>query len=207
MIVGGIGGFIVQLDSLINSVVPFLVGVAVLVIIYGLVGYVANAENEEKRREGRQFVLWGVLGVAVMLSVWGLVNIVVNTFNLNLKPAANPYAYTLQNASNAGGAPTDVPSLIDKMNYLGGNFIVPFLISVAVFIVILGVVGYVRNGANEEKRREGRSFIIWGVASIFLMLSIWGLVNILVDTFQLNVGLASSSIPQLPAFQPPAKPK
>ena len=70
-------------------------------------------------------------------------------------------------------------------------------ISIAVFIIILGLFNYIREGDNEEKRAEGRMFIIWGIVSIFVMLSIWGLVNVLVGTFNFDNTLPRDSIPIL----------
>jgi hypothetical protein len=75
-----ISSFINRLQSLINIIIPFLIGIAVLVIIYGILGYVMSAGNEEKRGEAKQFIIWGFIGVFIMLSVWGLINILINSF-------------------------------------------------------------------------------------------------------------------------------
>jgi len=194
---GGIAGFVDQLGAVINAIVPFLVGLAVLIVIYGIVGYILNAADEEKRKEGQKFVIWGIVGIFVMISVWGLVNILYNTFHLTNTPDVVTNVYK----------PLDIPTtqiktlidLINRMNAVGSR-IIPFLISIAAFIVILGVVGYIRQGDNEEKRAEGRMFIIWGIVSIFVMLSIWGFVNILVGTFDLN------NTPVAPDLLPEYKP-
>lgn len=41
--------------------------------------------------------------------------------------------------------------------------------------------------------------ILWGVIGVFLMLSVWGLVNILVNTFWLNTTVPSvgNVVPQM----------
>jgi hypothetical protein len=41
------------------------------------------SEGGEKKEEGKQYMLWGIVGIFVMVSVWGLVNIVKQTFNLS----------------------------------------------------------------------------------------------------------------------------
>ena len=79
-------GLIKHIHALLNLVVPFLVGLAVFVIIYGVFKYVFHAADEEKRTEARLFIVWGVIGVFFMLSIWGLVNILVNTVPLQKKP-------------------------------------------------------------------------------------------------------------------------
>jgi len=76
---------ILQINGIINVIIPFIVGLAVLVIIWGIFGYITGAGDEEKRGEAKQYIIWGVIGVFIMLSVWGLVNVVVNSFGLSSK--------------------------------------------------------------------------------------------------------------------------
>ncbi len=88
-----------------------------------------------------------------------------------------------EGSGNGGEKITTFGGLLDALNGLM-NAIVPFLVGLGVFVVIYGVFGYIAHSAEEEKRAEARQFILWGVIFIFLMLSIWGLVNILVNTFE-----------------------
>ncbi len=81
-----IGDFYNRINSIINLTIPFLVGIAVLVIIWGIFNYIAGAGDEEKRATAKQFVIWGVIGVFIMLSIWGLVSILVNTFDFKRTP-------------------------------------------------------------------------------------------------------------------------
>ena len=63
-----------------SSIIPLLISVALVVFIIGVVKFIANADNEEKRTEGRQFIIWGIVGLFVIVSVWGLVAVLQNTF-------------------------------------------------------------------------------------------------------------------------------
>jgi uncharacterized membrane protein YidH (DUF202 family) len=76
---GGLGGFIIQVNRVVNYIVPFLVGLAVLVVIYGVFSFISNAADEEARANAKHFIIWGVIGIFIMLSVWGLVTILENT--------------------------------------------------------------------------------------------------------------------------------
>ncbi|MCX6787627.1 MAG: hypothetical protein NT108_00490 [Candidatus Kaiserbacteria bacterium] len=61
--------------------IPAVMAIALLTFLWGVYNYfILGAESEDKRSEGRQFVLWGVIGFAVIASVWGLVYIVGATF-------------------------------------------------------------------------------------------------------------------------------
>ncbi|MES2416249.1 MAG: hypothetical protein V4504_00950 [Patescibacteria group bacterium] len=65
-----------------SSVTPFIFGLAILVFIWGVVQYIAGAEEEAKREKGRQFIIWGLIGIFAMISVWGLVRVLNNTFGV-----------------------------------------------------------------------------------------------------------------------------
>lgn len=65
-----------------RSVVPLIVALAVVMFIWGVIQYVINADEEAKRAEGRQFMIWGIIALTVMVSIWGLVSILAATFNI-----------------------------------------------------------------------------------------------------------------------------
>ena len=75
--------FLGTIQGIINRIVPFIVGLAVFIVIWGIFTYITHAAEEEKRAEARQFIIYGVIGVFLMLSIWGFVNILYNTFDLD----------------------------------------------------------------------------------------------------------------------------
>lgn len=68
--------------TLVNSVIPFLITLATVSFIWGVIQYLMNPENEEKRKKGKSFVVWGLIGLFVMISVWGLVGVLSDTFGI-----------------------------------------------------------------------------------------------------------------------------
>lgn len=182
-----------KINDIIGAGVPFLVGLAVLFFVYGIIGYIRNADNEEKRTEARLFILWGIIGIFVIASLWGLVNILVVSFGFSDNTSAIVKQTYSTTDKVSGTPPSTIVDLIDRINTIGTVAVLPFLFTIAFFILLYGIVNYVRQGDNEEKRAEGRMFIIWGIISIFIMLSVWGLVNILVKSF--NFG--DNKVPQL----------
>ena len=72
--------------TLMNAIVPLLVSLAVVAFIYGVIKYFLNPENEEKRKDGKSFMLWGLIALFVMMSIWALVGIFSNT----LVPGSRP---------------------------------------------------------------------------------------------------------------------
>jgi hypothetical protein len=51
--------------------------------IWGVVQFfIIGADEESKRAQGKDFIIWGIIALTVMLCVWGLVRIVGGTFGL-----------------------------------------------------------------------------------------------------------------------------
>lgn len=65
-----------------TSVIPLLFSLAVMLFVWGVVMYVINPGEEEKKKKGKSFMLWGIIALAVMVSVWGLVSILRTTFGI-----------------------------------------------------------------------------------------------------------------------------
>ncbi len=75
---------------------------------------------------------------------------------------------------------------------------VPVLFAIAFLTFLWGVYKYFILGATEEKsREEGRNFVLWGIIGFVVILSVWGLVAVVVDTFNLSPGGAAPSYPTL----------
>lgn len=66
--------------TLMDSIVPLLMALAVVGFVYGIIQYFLNPDNEEKRKAGKNFMFWGIVTLFVMVSIWGLVGILSNTF-------------------------------------------------------------------------------------------------------------------------------
>ena len=69
-------------SRIINSLIPIIISLAVLVFIWGVFRYVVSPNEEDKAR-GKQVMIWGIVGIFVMVSVWGLVNIIEATLGLD----------------------------------------------------------------------------------------------------------------------------
>ncbi len=91
---------------------------------------------------------------------------------------------------------TDVNSLTYKLTNIG-NTIIQILIAFAVLYIIYNVVRYIMAAEDPEKRKTIGASILWGIVGLFVILSIWGLVNILSNTFRTNTTAPTQSFPTL----------
>lgn len=101
-----IGGLVDILAGLIDRLIPLTVAAAVLVFFWGLVVFIFNAGNEDKRKEGRQVMLWGIVALFVMVSIWGLVRILQQTLQItDNQSITTPTVNTQRGISGSGVQP------------------------------------------------------------------------------------------------------
>jgi|CXWL01.1.fsa_nt_gi heme/copper-type cytochrome/quinol oxidase subunit 4 len=77
------------------------------------------------------------------------------------------------------------------------EFAVPVIFALAFIFLLFGIFRYfIAGGANEEKRQDGVKFVTWGIVALAIMVSLWGLVNLLVN----SLGFGGQARPCLPTF-------
>jgi len=88
----------------------------------------------------------------------------------------------INNISDAGSF------IINTIN----NVIVPVLFAVAFIVFLWGAfTTFILGATAEDAKEKGKSLMLYGLIGFFVMVSIWGLVNILTGT----VGFGNSSGP------------
>ena len=65
------------------------------------------------------------------------------------------------------------------------NAVLPVLVALGVVYFVWGVVQYVI-GDSDEAKKKGRDRIIFGLIGLAVIISLWGLVYLIVDTFRLD---------------------
>ncbi|MBI1956927.1 MAG: hypothetical protein HYS44_00500 [Candidatus Niyogibacteria bacterium] len=61
--------------GLIDPLVGLMIAAAGIVFLWGVVEFIAKADNEAARAKGKQHIVWGLVGLTIMFTVWGLVRI------------------------------------------------------------------------------------------------------------------------------------
>jgi hypothetical protein len=80
------------------------------------------------------------------------------------------------------------------------NSIVPVLIALGVVYFVWGVISFVMAG-DEEAKTAGRDRIIFGIIGLAVIIGMWGLVNLLRNTFLLN-NSTNIQLPTVPVVIP-----
>lgn len=95
-----------------------------------------------------------------------------------------------------GGIGATVNSVISFIN----NYLVPLVFACAFLIFIWGMFTYfIRGGASQESRDQGKALMLWGVVGFVMMVSVWGVVNVVAD----GLGFRSQQIQQIPEVPRP----
>jgi hypothetical protein len=74
------------------------------------------------------------------------------------------------------------------------NWLVLIFIALGVVYFVWGVVQFIKSD-SEEDRQKGKDRMIYGIIGFAVILGLWGLVNILGKTFDLDSGNPNNSAP------------
>lgn len=73
--------------------------------------------------------------------------------------------------------------LADDIVGLINGAVVPILFSAALAAFIYGIGRTILKGDSPEEQRKGRSMMIYGLISLFVVVSLWSIINIVQCTF------------------------
>jgi len=76
-----------------------------------------------------------------------------------------------------------------------GTIVLYLLVALAVIFIVWNVVRYFIGGKEGESRGPAGLNILWGLIGLFVIISLWGLVNILLNTFGTNQNI-TNKLPQ-----------
>jgi TRAP-type C4-dicarboxylate transport system permease small subunit len=68
--------------QIINPIILLLGAGAFIVFIWGVFEFILNAGNEDKRSEGKQAIMWGLIGLVIIFGAYGIINLALNTFGI-----------------------------------------------------------------------------------------------------------------------------
>jgi len=182
-----------RISDILNATIPVLVLLGVVFFVWGVVRYVI-ADGEEAKQKGRDQIVYGLIGFAVIIGLWGLVGILITTFDLRTY-APTVSNLVIQNSSSCMiGNNSTLKDVLCYFTKLINDSVIPLLFAVATVFFVWGAVKFfIINAAEEAKREQGKQFMIWGIVALTVMLSVWGLVELLTGTF----GVGGSVLPQV----------
>lgn len=76
--------------------------------------------------------------------------------------------------------------LLTSINESIVNPAIILLFSLALFFFLWGVVEYISNAESDEGRQKGQQHILWGIIGMVIMVSVFGILNIVLNTFGID---------------------
>ena len=73
----------------------------------------------------------------------------------------------------------------------------PFLVSSSILFFFWGTAQFILNGAGDKTREDGKQKMIWGVVALFIMASIFGILQSISSTIGVPIELSpDTTIPR-----------
>lgn len=69
-------------SNVVTPIIYFLMALAVVYFVWGVMVFIQNADNAEKRSDGYKHMIWGIIGLFIMVSAKGIINIILSTLGL-----------------------------------------------------------------------------------------------------------------------------
>ncbi len=70
-------------DTLIRSLFPVALGLALLFFFWGLAKFILNSGDEKARDTGKNVMLWGIVTLFVLVSIWGIITFFSDSFGIS----------------------------------------------------------------------------------------------------------------------------
>ena len=196
----GLTDVLSRISNLFGAVLPLLISLGVIYFIWGIVQYFIG-DGEEAKKKGKDRIVYCIIGLAVIVSIWGLVAILNQTLGLGgttgLVGTSAPTSIsglvatsTSSTTCSLSGTSLKLSDYLDYVTCVIGKSVIPLIFALAVVMFIWGAVKFFIIDADEEaKRTQGKQFMIWGIIALAVMISVWGLVNILGTTFNIDTSV------------------
>lgn len=90
-------------------------------------------------------------------------------------------------------------AIIDRLVDLIISPLILLVFAAGFFFFMWGLVKFLWNSREGEINDDGKNHMLWGIVGMFLMVSVWAILNILLSTFGIDPNTATDTS----SFQPP----
>lgn len=82
----------------------------------------------------------------------------------------------------------EIQRTLNLINQYLLNPIIALLFAIALVVFIVGIVQFIASETSDAKRDDGKKKIIWGLFGMFVMVSAFGLIRLILSTFGIDPG-------------------
>jgi len=103
-----------------------------------------------------------------------------------------PSLVSAQLADNTTGDAGQFSELLSNILAFTNTVLIPFIIGIGFLVFVFGMFQYfIAGGANDEKKEQGKSLMMYATLGFVLIIIFWGAVNLIAS----STGLGSSPAP------------
>lgn len=70
--------------------------------------------------------------------------------------------------------------------------IILFIFTLGFLLFVYGIYVYIQNLTVSGERDKGKQHMIWGIVGMFIMVAAWGIIQMITDTFDLDINSPTS---------------
>jgi len=92
-----------------------------------------------------------------------------------------------------------ITTFVKNINLFINNTIIPLLYGLALLVFLWGMFKYfILGGGDEGSRKEGRQLMLWGIIGFVVMVSVFGIVNLIADGLGFDNSDTIQNLPNVP---------
>jgi hypothetical protein len=96
----------------------------------------------------------------------------------------------------------EVNTFIDRISAFIDGTLIPLVFGLALLMFIWGVFkAFILGGSDEEKQKEGKQLMLYAIIGFVVMVSIWGIVNLIANGLGFSTDAKIQNIPDIPTGQ------
>jgi uncharacterized membrane protein YidH (DUF202 family) len=102
------------------------------------------------------------------------------------------FAQDIQNFDSSGG---EFGKLLANILEFTNTVLIPFITGIGFLVFVFGMFQFfIVGGANDEKKEQGKSLMIYATLGFVLIIVFWGIINLLTS----STGLAGGTVNNIP---------
>lgn len=93
----------------------------------------------------------------------------------------------------------EISSLFNSFTTFINSTLIPLVFAIALLVFLYGIFKYfILGGGDEESRKQGRQLMMYSIAGFVVMVSIFGIVNLVASGLNLNDENTKIDLPTAP---------
>ncbi len=120
-------------------------------------------------------------------------------FGVSMLMFLTPILAFAQDADDATGDFGEISSFIEKISGFINGTLIPLLFGVALLVFLYGIFKYfILGGGDDGKREEGKQLMLWAIIGFVVMVSVFGIVNLIANGLGFSKDETIQNIPNVP---------